>query len=113
MNRLIFAPGENANMRWEKIMIICFLFSLSLATQTLIYISRDKRVSKIWLHFINDTRSAGKLLTFRTTDHAKNNPFKPCNNRRPAKDYKSIEEGHIYNMSDAFTLEKTWDDLFN
>ena len=47
----------------------------------------------------------------------KNNPVKPCNNRRmcfwQAKDYKSIEEGHIYNMSDAFTLEKTWDDLFN
>ena len=31
----------------------------------------------------------------------------------PAKDYKSIAAGYIYNMSDPFTLEKTGEDLFN
>ena len=60
------------------------------------------------MHFLNDTLSAGKLLTLGTTDRKKktilkNNAFKPCNKRRmcfcrPAKDYKSVEEGQIDNM---------------
>ena len=65
--------------------------------------------------FLNDTLSAGKLLTL-TTDQKrilKNNPFKPCNKRRmcfcrPAKDsYKRIEESQIDNMHVWPKLERT------
>ena len=65
--------------------------------------------------FLNDTLSAGKLLTL-TTDQKrilKNNPFKPCNKRRmcfcrPAKDsYKNIEESQIDNMHVWPKLERT------
>ena len=56
---------------WGEKRSSSFVSSLAFVTQTLIYISLDKKVPKIWLHFIDDTRSAGKLLTFRTTDHAK------------------------------------------
>ena len=76
------------------------------------------------MHFLNDTLSAGKLLTLGTTDRKKktilkNNAFKPCNKRtmwfcRPAKDYKASRKAKLTTcMSDPFTSEKTGEDLFN
>ena len=89
MNVIIFTLREYANMGWEKI-ISSFVSSVACHwynTNAEFYIwGLDKNVSKTWLHFLNATLLAGKLLTLGTTDQKeiilKNNPFKPSNNRR-------------------------------